>query len=322
MVRTPSLSGLREQVIRGGRAAVALGRELLREWKHDNASMLAAAVAFYATFSVAPLLVLSLTIAAMVLGAEAAQREVVEVIARTINPRTALAVRRLLTPAEADDGVGVTIVSAVLLLAAASGVFRHLRIALNLILDVPTVEAPGWRTAVRGRLLAVVMVIAALALLLGSVALTAVLATVRKFVPAIPAGEVALWRTVEIAGTTLLVAAVFAAILKLVPDAKLAWRNVRVAAVAAAVLFGAGRYLLGAWLSRTNITSLYGAAASLFVILVATYFAVLALFLAAELTEVLARRDDEFTDDRALKQAVQRHTRRKSDRDPLEELSE
>lgn len=321
-MRTPSFADVRAAVMRGGHAPVVLGRELFREWKHDNASMLAAAVAFYATFSVAPLLVLTLTIAAMVLGADAAQREVVEVISRTFNPRTALAVQRLLAPAAADDGVGVTIVSAVLLLAAASGVFRHLRIALNLILDVPTVEAPGWKAAVRGRLVAVVMVIAALALLLGSVALTAVLATVRKFVPAIPAGEIAVWRTVEIVGTTLLVAGVFAAILKLVPDAKLAWRNVRVAAVAAAVLFGAGRYLLGAWLSRTNITSLYGAAASLFVILVATYFAVLVLFLAAELTEVLARRDDEFTHDRARKQAVQRHTRRKSDRDPLEEVRE
>ncbi|HEX2123838.1 MAG TPA: YhjD/YihY/BrkB family envelope integrity protein, partial [Thermoanaerobaculia bacterium] len=100
-MRTPSSSGLREAVMRGARAAGILGRELFREWKHDNASMLAAAVAFYATFSVAPLLVLSLTIAAMVLGAEAAQREVVEVIARTINPRTALAVQRLLSPAAA-----------------------------------------------------------------------------------------------------------------------------------------------------------------------------------------------------------------------------
>jgi len=321
-VRTRSPSDVRAAVVRGGRASVALARELFREWKHDNASLLAAAVAFYATFSVAPLLVLSLTITAMVLGADAAQREVVEVISRTFNPRTALAVQRLLSPAAADKGMGVTIVSAVLLLAAASGVFRHLRIALNLILDVPTVEAPGWKAAVRGRLIAVVMVIAALALLLGSVALTAVLATVQKFVPAIPAGEIAVWRTVEIVGTTLIVAGVFAAILKLVPDAKLAWRNVRLAAIAAAFLFGAGRYLLGAWLSRTNITSLYGAAASLFVILVATYFAVLVLFLAAELTEVLARRDEEFTDDRAFKQAVQRHTRRKSDRDPLEEVSE
>lgn len=316
-MRTPSWSGVRAAVMHAGRTSIALGRELFREWKHDNASMLAAAVAFYATFSVAPLLVLSLTIAAMVLGAEAAQREVVEVVARTINPRTALAVKRLLSPAAADDGLTVTIVSTVLLLVAASGVFRHLRVALNLILDVPTVEAPGWKAALRGRLVAVMMVIAALALILGSVALTAVLAIVRSFVPAIAAGEVAVWRTVEIVGTTLIVAGVFAAILKLVPDVKLAWRNVRVAALAAAVLFGAGRYLLGAWLSRTNITSLYGAAASLFVILVATYFAVLALFLAAELTEVLARRDSAFTDDRARKQAVQRHARRKSDRDPL-----
>lgn len=315
----PSASAIRAAVMRGGRAATALGRELFREWKHDNASLLAAAVAFYATFSVAPLLVLSLTIATTIMGAEAARREVVEVIGRLINPRTALAVERLLAPTTASDGVGVTIVSAVLLVAAASGVFRHLKIALNLVLDVPTVEAPGWRVAVRARLIAVVMVVITLGLLLGSVALTAALASVRNYVPAIPAGDVALWRTIELLGTTFLVGCVFAAILKFVPDAKLAWRNVRVAAFGAAVLFGAGRYLLGAYLSRTNVTSLYGAAASLFVVLVATYFAVLVLFLAAEVTEVLARRDAEFTGDRAHRQATQRHARRKSDRDPLEE---
>jgi uncharacterized BrkB/YihY/UPF0761 family membrane protein len=87
---------------------------------------------------------------------------------------------------------------------------------------------------------------------------------------------------------------------------------VRVAALAAAILFGTGRYLHGARRSRTNLTSLYGAAASLFVILIAIYFAVLVLFLAAELTKVLARRDAEFAGDRAVRQVVQQHARRKS----------
>lgn len=255
------------------------------------------------------------------MGPEVARREVVDVISRFVNPRTALAVQRLLNAAATGDDPAVTIVSGLLLLAGASGVFRHLRTALNLVLDVPTVEATGWKAAVRERLVAVVMVIVTLVLLVSSVTLTALLANVRKLVPAIPAAHVAVWRTMEVIVTTVLVAAVFAAILKFVPDVRLAWRNVRIAALTAAVLFSVGRYLLGMYLSHTNITTLYGAAASLFVVLVATYFAVVVLFLAAELTEVLARHDEEFTAERARRQDAQQHAPRKPDDDPLEETA-
>lgn len=305
-------------LVRTARKAAALLNAIRREWQHDNASLLAGAVAFYATFSIGPLLVLVLAIAAAVMGREVAQREVVDVIARFVNPRTALAVQRLLAAGPAREGATVTIVSGVLLLAGASAVFRQLRVALNLVLDVPTPEDTGWRVAVRGRLIAVAMVVVALALLLSSVALAAVLASIRRFIPDLRAADVAVWRTLEMLLTTILVAGVFAVILKFVPDVKLAWRNVRVAALSAAVLFGIGRYLLGLYLSRTNVVSLYGAAASLFVILVATYFAVVVLFLAAELTEVLARRDIEFTADRARRRRLFRHWRRKPDDCPLE----
>lgn len=291
---------------------VAIGAAIKRDWRSDNASLLAAGVAFYATFSIGPLLVLVLSLTTAVMGADTARREVVDLIARFVNPRTALAVQRLLAPTANSDGTAVTIVSAVLLLAGASAVFRQLRIALNVILDVPTAASPGWKVMARRRLIAVVMVVVTLGLLLSAVGLTAVLASVRNFVPEIPAGDVAVWRIVEIVVSTLIVAGVFAAILKFVPDAALAWRNVRVAAVVAAVLFGIGRYLVGVYLSRTNVTTIYGAAASLFVVLVATYFAVLVLFLAAELTEVLSRRDEEFVRDRARRQAAERHTPRKS----------
>ncbi|HYO79282.1 MAG TPA: YihY/virulence factor BrkB family protein [Thermoanaerobaculia bacterium] len=288
-----------------------LALEIYKEWVHDNASLLAAAVAFYATFSVAPLLILIVAITSEFVGSVAARDEVVGVIARFINPRTAVAVERLLAPAVRGNGTNVTIVSAILLVAGASGVFRHLRIALNMVLDVPTTEERYWWNAIQTRLVAVVMVVVTLVLLLSSVALTSVLSTIRRFVPTIPTADVAIWRAIDLAITTVLVAALFAGILKFVPDARLAWRNVRSAAMAAAILFGAGRYALGVYLARTNITTLYGAAASLFVVLVAIYFAVLVLVLAAELTEVLARRDPEFAKDREQRQRKHRHLPRK-----------
>jgi membrane protein len=297
------------------RRVKVVATEVAREWKHDNATLLAAAVAFYGLFSIAPLLLLIVAISAQFLGAEAAREEAVRVVAQFMNERTAVAVEKLLVAAVDGEDAGVTIVSGVLLLFGASGVFRHLRTALNLVLDVPDDESPGWQAMLRGRVVAVVMVILALPVLIASVVLTATLATIRKYVPTIPAADVALWRGVEIVVTTLILALIVAAVLKFVPDVRLAWRNVAVGSIVAALLFAAGRYALGLYIARTNVTSLYGAAASLFVILVSIFFAVAVLLLAAELTEVLARRDSEFTRDRHRRQAKQGYAPRKDEVD-------
>lgn len=280
--------------------------DVVTEWKRDNATMLAASVAFYATFSLAPLLVLILAAVRLFLGDEAARQHVVSIIASFVNERTATAVQRMIVPLVQSDNTGVTITSAVLLMAGASGVFRHLRVALNLVLDVPNEETPGWRAAIKGRLVAVVMVVVTLLVLLSTIVLTATLGALRRFVPKLGAIDLQVWQAVDLAVTTVVVAAMFAAVLKFVPDMTLAWRNVRVGAISAAVLFTAGRYLLGLYMSRTNIATLYGAAASLFVILVATFFAIVVLFLAAEITEVLSRRDSEVTEDRRRRKRAAR----------------
>ncbi|HEU4522168.1 MAG TPA: YihY/virulence factor BrkB family protein [Thermoanaerobaculia bacterium] len=272
-------------------------KKLYREWQNDNATMLAAAVAFYATFSIGPLLLMIVAIGSLFFSEEATRREVVEGTARLVNMRAAKAVERILTAATTGDKTTVTIFSGILLLFGASGIFRQLRLALNLVLDIPD-PPEGWVAFLRSRAIAVVMVVGTMVLLVVVMTLTATLTAIRRFVPTIPAVDLTMWRIVDFCVSTLLIAVVFAAILKWVPDVRLRWRHVWKGAAVAAILFSIGRLLLGFYLSRAAATSIYGAAASLFVTLVMIFFAVLVILLAAEITELLGRRDAEFEAER------------------------
>ena len=164
----------------------------------------------------------------------------------------------------------------------------------------------------RSRAIAIVMVIATMLLLLVVMTVTATINMIQRYIPEIPAADVAIWRVVDFAVTTVLIAVVFGAILKWVPDVRLRWRHVWKGALISAVLFSLGRLAIGFYLGRALATSIYGAAASLFVALVAVFFAVLVLLLAAEITEILGRRDAEFEEERKRAQGAEGYQARKN----------
>lgn len=284
---------------------------LYTDWKDDNAMMLAAAVAFYATFSVGPLLLMIVSLGSIVFDEEATRREIVETTARFVNPRAAQAVGRIIVSATTGDRNTVTVFSGLLLLFGASGVFRQLRLALNIVLDVPDPKE-GWIAFFRSRAIAVVMVIATMCLLVVVMSVTATLGMIRQFFPLIPAADIAVWRTVDFIVTALLITGVISAILKWVPDVDLRWRHVWKGAAIASLLFAVGRLLIGLYLGRAMATSIYGAAASLFITLVVIFFAVLLVLLAAEITQLLGARDAEFN--ARINHANERRMTEKDDR--------
>ena len=286
-------------------------RTLYEEWQRDNASLMAAAVAFYAIFSLGPLLLIIVVIAGMFASEQAVQEEILDATARLVNERTAVAVDRIVDAATTGERGGVTIVGTILLLFGASNVFRQLRLALNMVLDIPD-PPEGWRAYLRSRAIAIVMVIATMLLLLVVMTVTATINMIQRYIPEIPAADVAIWRVVDFAVTTVLIAVVFGAILKWVPDVRLRWRHVWKGALISAVLFSLGRLAIGFYLGRALATSIYGAAASLFVALVAVFFAVLVLLLAAEITEILGRRDAEFEEERKRAQGAEGYQARKN----------
>lgn len=286
-------------------------REFWREWSHDNASLLAAGVAFYTTFSLAPLLLLAVFAASLFFEGDAARQIILGSAGNYFSARTTEALVKLATTVITERSSGVTVVTSIVLLFAASAVFRHLRAALDIVMDVPHDDRNGFVRIVIARLIGVAMVIAAIAFLFLTIGVTSLLAVIRRLAPQLATGDIQLWRGIDLVASTLLLAALFATTLKLVPDIRLKWRHVLPGSAGAAVLFAAARFGLGIYLSRSDVTTGYGAAASLAVVLIAVYVAVLALFAAAEVTQLIARRDPEFTSERRRRQRSEGHVPRK-----------
>lgn len=294
------------------RRTAAILKATWRELQRDNAMMLAAAVAFYATFSLAPLLLLLVRAGAVLFGRAAARQQLLDFIAGTAGPNAARAVGRIIVAASEADG-GATAVSVVVLVIGSSAVFRHLKAAMNLVLDVPTRQDGGLMRYLRNRAFAALMAMTGIVIVITALGTTSVLAWLRANAP-YALGRVALvWRGAELLVSFAVIAIVFAAILRWVPDIRMKWRHVGAGAALAALVFTAGQFLISVFVSRTRFTAAYGAAGSVVLLLLYVYFTVAIILAAAELVEILARRDGDFRRHRRRLQSDRHHEPRKSE---------
>jgi membrane protein len=292
-------------------AVLALLRSAYEEWKRDNALMLAAAVSFYATFSLAPLLVLLLNAGAFVFGEHAARSRLLEFVDDAVGAKAARAVERLILAASKTDA-GATAVSVVLLVLASSAVFRQLKIALNIVLDVPTKRDRGMLRFLKTRGFAALVAVIGIVLILSALGVTTALAWWRSNAPQAIEEAATVWRGVELGVSFTILIIVFGAILRFVPDIKVKWAHAGIGAALAALVFVGGQLLLSAYVAHARLTAAYGAAGSVVLLLVYVYFTVAVVLAAAELTEIFARGDLDFRDKRRRLQDVQNHKPRKA----------
>jgi membrane protein len=258
-------------------------REVFDEWSKDDALSLGAALAYYAIFSLAPLLVLIIAIVGLVLGREAS-------LGDTIGAAGAQTIEEMIKRASAPaSGITATLASLSLMFFGASGAFGQLQSSLNRIWDVKR-DRGALRNQLRRRLASLALILGIGALLFVSVAASAVLSGVHgwltQYFPVLarvlPGANFALSFSV----ITLL----FALIFKLLPDTRVEWRDVWAGAAMTALLFTIGKALIGIYLGRAGVTSIYGAAGSLVLILLWIYYSAQILLLGAEFTEVWSRR--------------------------------
>lgn len=294
------------------RSAAALTRATWREWQRDNGMMLAAAIAFYATFSIAPLLLLLLNAGALLFGEETARARLLALVADAAGARAAAAVDRILLAASRTDA-GATVASVILLLLSASAVFRHLKTALNIVLDVPTKKERGVVRYLKSRAFAAVVVIIGIVLHLSALGAMTGVAWIRENLPEVLGDAEGLWRAAELVVSYSLPAIVFAAVLKFVPDVELKWRHVAIGAGVGALVFVGGQQLISAYLARARVTAAYGAAGSVVLLLLYVYFTAAVILLSAELTERFARDDAEFRSERLQAQAEQGYSPHKEE---------
>ncbi len=263
----------------------------MAQWIGGAAPTQSAALAFYTLFSLGPVLVLAVALAGAVFGEAATRAEIERQVALLAGPDAARTVVEVLSEAsepELRNWAGV--VGLVTLLVSASAVFGQLQVALNAVWGVAPRPGHVVRDFLRKRLLSFGLVLAIGFVLLVSLVLSAALSALggyfqRRF--ALPAG---LLSVLDFAVFFLLVTFLFGLIFELLPDARIAWRHVALGAVVTALSFSVGKELIGLYLGRSGVASIYGVAGSLVLLLLWVYYSSMILLLGAGFTRVWSRR--------------------------------
>ena len=270
---------------------LAVLKETFSEWNNDKASRLAAALAYYTVFSLAPLLIIVIAIAGAVFGEEAARGEIVGQIQGLVGTDGAKFIETAIESASKPKaGTIASLISIAVLLFGASGLFAQLQDALNTIWEVQPKPDQGVIAIIRARFLSFTMVLGVGFLLLVSLVLSAALAAVVNFLGNLIPGIGFLLQAANFLLGFGITTLLFGLIYKVLPDVKIVWGDVWIGAIITSLLFSIGRFLLGLYLGNSTFGSTYGAAGSVVILLVWVYYAAQILFFGAEFTQVYARR--------------------------------
>lgn len=268
--------------------------ESFEQWNKHHATRLGASLAYYALLSLAPLLLVLVSIVGLIFGHSTAQQTTVDQVRLLVGPTAADSLAAFISGSRnSTHGVIATIFGVATLLFSASGVISELRSALNTIWEVPESDLSGMQMVkgfIKQRLSSLVIVMGAGLLLIVSVAISVWINALGSFIPSFPAIETALLDSGSSIISFLIIAGLFAAIYKLMPDVPIEWRDVILGGAVTSLLFTIGKQLLGFYLGRASYTSTYGAAASVVVLIVWVYYSSQVFFLGAEFTKAFASR--------------------------------
>jgi membrane protein len=261
-------------------------------WMEDNALRLSASLAFYSVFSLAPLLVIAVSIAALIFSEQTVRDQISAQLEALAGPRAADAVEALLVVASTQKRTGTFAVIAgmVVMVFGASGVFGELKDALNTIWGVVVKPGRTLPRLIRDRFLSFSMVLSVGFLLLVSLLLSAILTALSKYMNwLLPLPEL-VWRMLDFLGSLGVITVLFAMIFKSLPNVRIGWHDVWIGAALTSLLFVLGKFLIGFYLGASSVTSAYGAAASVVIVLLWVYYSACILFFGAEFTKVYACR--------------------------------
>jgi membrane protein len=261
-------------------------KQAASDWVDDRAASMGAALSYYTVFSIAPLLVIVIAVAGLVFGAEAARGAIADQLQGLLGEQAARTIQEVLANvSEPKTSAFATAIGFVLLLVGATTVFAELQDDLDRIWKVPQRAKPkgawGW---IRARMLSFGMVLAIGFLLLVSLVASAAISAVGAW----GGGLFGAWETVahvvEVVVSFGLLAALFAVMYRFLPDVRIAWHDVWVGAIATALLFTVGKFLIGLYIGKSSTASTFGAAGSLVVLLLWVYYSAQIFLFGAEFT--------------------------------------
>lgn len=269
----------------------AVVKETVHEWSGDNAFRMAAALAYYTTFSIGPALLFGLWIAGAVVGPPAARAELVSQLQKIVTPDAAAYIYTVLDTFWGElRGKHLPFVGVAAALVAATAVFAELQSSLNSIWGVKSRGGTSMLRFLYERAISFVFVVGIGVLLVLSITTSTVLGAINAFFSNFVHVPPYLLQGLNLLITFAMVPTLLALTYKLVPDAQVEWKDVWLGSVVASLLFLAGRQLFGMYLRWSILMSVYGAAGSLVILIVWVYYSAQVFFLGAELTKVYARR--------------------------------
>jgi membrane protein len=268
-------------------------REAGNEWLDDQAQRLGASLAFYTLLSLAPLLVITVALAGLVFGREAANGQLAWQIQNLVGLDEARGLQAIIQSAQRPAvGLFATVLSIATLVFSASSAAADLQDALNIIWHVPSPSCQGLFANVirfvKSRFYPLMIVLGGGVLLVASLAFSTLIAALGKLFHSFRIPEATLHAGVFVL-SFLVITAIFAAIYKILPNVRLTWTDVLVGACVSSLLFTIGKQLIALYLGKVGVASAYGAAGSLVVVLIWVYYSAQLFFLGAEFTKIYAR---------------------------------
>lgn len=269
-------------------------QDTLQEWSDDNATQLAAAIAYYTIFSIIPFLVISLSIAGYFLNADAARNQLFYQLGSFIGAPSADFLKSLVeNSAQASTGFIPSLISIIVLLIGASGIFLQIQNALNTIWGVPKQKISGVTRRglmiLKKRLVSFLMVMATGFLLLLFLVISAVISALLGNSGG-GAQNMLLPEIVNFLVLFIMITVLCAMVYRVIPDKEITWTDVWLGAAVTAILFLLGRYGIGFYLGFSKSSSIFGAAGSLIVLLIWIYYSAQIFLLGAEFTQVYSKK--------------------------------
>jgi membrane protein len=285
------------------RKSIDLFKQTFIEFNEDKVPRLGAALAYYTIFSVGPLLLIAVAMSGLIFGQEAARGQLSGELGKVFGLEMAKSLEQMIeAAAKPDSGTLATIIGVVTLLIGASGVFGQLKDALNTIWNVEPKKGSGIKNFVMQRFLSMAMVLGIGFLLLVTLIIDTVISAAGGYLQRMIGGE-AVMQLIELVLSFAVATVLFAAIFRILPDLKIAWRDVWLGALFTSLLFVLGKWGLAVYLGKAAPGSAYGAAGSLVILLIWVYWSAQILLLGAEFTQVYARTFGSLRGDESKREA-------------------
>ena len=261
------------------------------DWVDDGAMRLSSSLAYYAIFSLAPLLVILISMAGVFFGEEAARGQIAQQIATLAGKGAGEAIQSAVQSSAAHQSTGMlaTVIGTALLFFGASTVFAELKDALNTICGVVVKPGRPFLTLVHDRFFSFSIVLAIGFLLLVSLVISVLLAALGHYMSGRFQFPPAVWQAWDFVISFAVISGLFAMIFKLLPNVKLRWRDVWLGGMTTSLLFTLGKFAIGYYLATSSIASSFGAAGSVVIVLAWIYYSSCILFFGAEITKGYAR---------------------------------